>query len=162
MVGWDQALFYSINGAWTAPVLDRLMPALSRAGNSGAVWLALLGGIAFFGKGTGRAETAGLPAGRASPRPRARHQRLFSAAAGAVLAARRSLKHVPPFGWGMLVLAAAISYSRVYVGVYYPADVVAGAGLGLACGWVGAWTVANLGDRFGRSRRPDRGPGVQY
>jgi undecaprenyl-diphosphatase len=42
-----------------------------------------------------------------------------------------------------VVLAAAISYSRVYVGVHYPTDVVAGAGLGIACGWIAAWCVVN-------------------
>jgi len=35
----------------------------------------------------------------------------------------------------MLVLAAAVSYSRVYVGVHYPTDVLAGRVLGsLAAG----------------------------
>jgi undecaprenyl-diphosphatase len=32
------------------------------------------------------------------------------------------------------VLAAAIAYSRVYLGVHYPLDVVGGALLGIACG----------------------------
>ena len=189
MVGWDQALFQSINGAWTAPALDWLMTTLSRAGNSGAVWLALLGAIAVFGKRTGRAVAlAGLFAlvlGHVAsdalkeltvrPRPLASvlDARLlvsmprsyafpsghatsaFSTATGVVLVARWSLKRVPLWGWGMLVLAAAISYSRVYVGVHYPTDVLAGASLGIACGWIGARCVAGLGGRLGRSGRPD-------
>jgi hypothetical protein len=44
-------------------------------------------------------------------------------------------KRVPWSGWGMLVLAAAGSYSRVYVGVHYPTHVLAGVGLEGACGW---------------------------
>jgi undecaprenyl-diphosphatase len=32
-------------------------------------------------------------------------------------------------------LAALNSYSRLYRGVHYPADLVAGALVGLACGW---------------------------
>ncbi len=36
----------------------------------------------------------------------------------------------------LLVLAAAIAFSRVYVGVHYPLDVVAGAALGAAVGLV--------------------------
>jgi undecaprenyl-diphosphatase len=61
----------------------------------------------------------------------------FAACSGAVLAARRLLKRVPVWGWGMLAMAAAISYSRVYVGVHWPTDVVAGVILGLASGWAG-------------------------
>ena len=40
-----------INGVWTAPVLDWLMPILGRAGNFGAARIALLGVIAVFGIG---------------------------------------------------------------------------------------------------------------
>ena len=46
-------------------------------------------------------------------------------------------------------MAAAISYSRVYVGVHYPTDVLAGVGLGLACGWIGARCVVGSGSRLG-------------
>ncbi len=65
----------------------------------------------------------------------------FAAASGAVLAARKLLGRVPPWGWGMLALAAAISYSRVYVGAHWPTDVAAGVVLGLTSGWVGARLV---------------------
>jgi membrane-associated phospholipid phosphatase len=56
-----------------------------------------------------------------------------------VLAAkRRYLERVPWSGWGMLVLAAAGSYSRLYVGVHYPTEDLAGVvgGLWVACGWI--------------------------
>jgi undecaprenyl-diphosphatase len=36
----------------------------------------------------------------------------------------------PGFAPVLLVLAAAVAYSRVYVGVHYPLDVIAGAALG--------------------------------
>jgi undecaprenyl-diphosphatase len=40
------------------------------------------------------------------------------------------------------VLAFAIAYSRVYVGVHYPYDVIAGAAIGAACGAaVMAWSA---------------------
>lgn len=54
MTGLDVSLFHLMNGVWTSPPLDALMPALSRAGNLGAIWLVVLGAIAVFGKKTGR------------------------------------------------------------------------------------------------------------
>jgi hypothetical protein len=52
--------------------------------------------------------------------------------------------------WRMLVLAAADSYSRVYVGVHYPTDDLAGVvGLWVACGWIEARCVVGTGSRLG-------------
>jgi len=39
---------------------------------------------------------------------------------------------VPRLAWPLYALAAAIAFSRVYVGVHYPFDVLAGAVLGVA------------------------------
>lgn len=60
------------------------------------------------------------------------------------------------FGW--FTLAVMVALSRVYVGVHYVSDVVAGAGLGYAVGWglwtleerhhVARWVMENLQDRF--------------
>src|SRR5207248_6535143 len=41
---------------------------------------------------------------------------------------------VPRLRWPLLVLAAGVAASRVYVGVHYPSDVLAGAVLGAAVG----------------------------
>jgi hypothetical protein len=65
-------------------------------------------------------------------------------------AAKRYLKRVPWSGWGMLVLAAASSYSHVYVGVHYPTGDLAGVvGLWVACGWIEARCVVGTGSRLG-------------
>ena len=70
----------------------------------------------------------------------------FAASSGASLTARGLLGRLPLWGWGFLALALAVSYSRVYVGVHYPGDVLGGAILGIAIGWL----IASIGVRFGR------------
>jgi len=58
----------------------------------------------------------------------------------------------PPLLWPGLAVAALVAYSRVYVGVHFPADVAAGAVLGLMVGGaVGAGLL-----RFGRLARSSR------
>lgn len=83
----------------------------------------------------------------------------FAATSGAVLAARRILKRVPPWGWGMLALAAAISYSRVYAGVHWPSDVAAGVLLGLASGWAGFRLAFRRWRPVRKIERSERTPG---
>jgi undecaprenyl-diphosphatase len=60
--------------------------------------------------------------------------------------------------WVLPALAAAMAYSRVYVGVHYPGDVMAGAFWGAAIGWACTAMVARtlpegLGGRVRGPRR---------
>lgn len=170
MAGADQYIFHLTNAVYTTPLLDRVMPALSWSGNLGAIWLALLGAVALFGKKTGRrialiglgALAVGFFASEIikeitmRPRPflSLDEARLlisapssyafpsghttssFAVASGLALGARRLMGRIPLWAWGSLALAAAISYSRLYVGVHWPTDVLAGVVLGAASGWV--------------------------
>jgi undecaprenyl-diphosphatase len=74
-------------------------------------------------------------------------------------------------GTVLLVIAAVLSFSRVYVGTHYPGDVVAGALIGIAAAFVlflvpiirraiegAATSIGTLLDRALR-RRPQRAPG---
>ncbi len=49
---------------------------------------------------------------------------------------------------GLLVIAVSVAYSRVYVGVHYPTDVVFGALLGSACALVFAQADRRWGPAF--------------
>ena len=73
---------------------------------------------------------ASLPSGHAAT----------AAAAAGVVALLHPRLRLPLAG-----LVAAIALSRVYLGVHYPSDVLAGAGLGLAI----AWLVTEAGARAG-------------
>jgi len=53
-------------------------------------------------------------------------------------------------GW-IFVWAAVMTYTRLYLGVHYPGDIVVGAALGLVCGWVGYQASQWLIDRFGKA-----------
>jgi len=59
----------------------------------------------------------------------------------------------PRFRVPLLLLAAAIAWSRVYVGVHYPLDVAGGAVLGVAIGFFVARALPRLGAARPRSRR---------
>ena len=50
------------------------------------------------------------------------------------------------------LIAAAVAYSRVYVGVHYPLDSVAGAILGLLTGRLSIWIVVALTTRWDAAR----------
>ena len=44
-------------------------------------------------------------------------------------------------GWPALVLAVLIAFSRMYLYVHYPTDILGGAIVGILCGFAGKWFV---------------------
>jgi undecaprenyl-diphosphatase len=58
----------------------------------------------------------------------------------------------PGFAILAYLIAAAVAYSRVYVGVHYPLDVIGGAILGLLTGRLSIWIVVALRRRWDAAR----------
>lgn len=48
------------------------------------------------------------------------------------------------FNWTPFVLAALIAFSRLYVGIHYPTDVICGAITGILCGILSAYIVGKV------------------
>lgn len=61
--------------------------------------------------------------------------------------------HYRPLAIPLFLVAAAVGYSRVYVGVHYPADVVGGVIVGLSCGALFVYLVSKLEQRLPRPIR---------
>lgn len=55
-------------------------------------------------------------------------------------------------GWAMLALACVIAFSRLYLYVHYPTDVLGGMCVGTLCGWLGNCIVGRVETKIGRKR----------
>lgn len=160
---FDQAVMNFIQTHCHNAVTDAVFPIVTYLGEGGLFWVASALLFIIFGKKSGwrltgflmlGAMLAGLLIGEAALknivcRPRPFHGLL-----------EYSLLIAPPSGWsfpsghscasfaaatvvflrdrrwgaGALALAAMIAFSRVFLFVHYPTDVLAGAALGAACG----------------------------
>lgn len=59
---------------------------------------------------------------------------------------------IPKAKLGFWIFAVIVAYSRVYVGVHYPLDVIGGAIIGIGCGGLIVF-IFKQGERFWESRR---------
>ncbi|MEA2461473.1 MAG: hypothetical protein QOH90_1650 [Actinomycetota bacterium] len=168
----DLALFRSVASS-NSTIFDRTLPPLSRAANHSVLWMAIAGGMWLFGGRFHRraalrglltvgatSAIANIPGKlltrRARPLidvvPEARRLARVPTSssfpsghsASAVAFATAAGMEVPELAIPLGILAGAVAASRVYTGVHYPGDVVAGAmlGAGLAVAGRSLWPVA--------------------
>ena len=154
--------------------LDPLFVLLTRIGTAGAVWIAIACALALAWRRRTilwaipvlwLADLTAYEIKLAVDRPRPRLEHLVrvptdpsfpsghaaTSFAGATLLSWLAPRLAP---W-LALLAVAISYSRLYVGVHYPLDVLGGAALGTA---FGALAITALRRRARGPRRSRAGP----
>lgn len=158
------ASIYSRIAATEAPRLDAAMLGLSRAADHGKLWFGTAAVLAIVGGRSGRlaaldgvralavasasANLIGKPlTGRVRPIPvdlgvgdgrRGRMPRSSSFPSGhtasAFAFATAAGGTIPQLRPELLALAGLVGYSRVHTGVHFPADVIAGAAIGVVAG----------------------------
>lgn len=156
---WDLELYQRAARAHT-PVLDAVLPRLTRSADHGLLWLGVAAALAVSGGARRRAAvrgvasvavaslTANVPAKFAArrtrpelrPVPLVRHLRrqptTTSFPSGHSASAAAFTLGVafeqPWLGAPVGLAAAGVAYGRVHTGVHYPGDVLAGLGLGSA------------------------------
>ncbi|MET9961867.1 phosphatase PAP2 family protein [Streptomyces sp. NPDC006326] len=161
---WDRALFDAVaRRHW--PGADRVLPRLGRAANHGVLWGGAAAALAVFGSARARKAAlrgaASLALASATintvgkwsvrrPRPlldgvpavrqlatQPQTTSFPSGHSASAFAFTAGLALESP-GWGAVVapVAASVAFSRVYTGVHYPSDVLAGAALGVGAGFL--------------------------
>ena len=174
MLSFEFAILDWIQANLRNPIMDLLMPAITTLGNSGLIWIILAGILILMPKyrKVGVAVIVGLAleviccnlvlkplVARVRPCDVNTAVQLLvvrpddfsfpSGHTGASFAAASALSFSRSRLWiPSLVLAVLIAFSRLYLYVHYPTDILAGALLGVMAGWAGRWVSAYANEKL--------------
>lgn len=169
-MNFDWSILHWIQDTLTCPALDFLMPKITALGNGGIVWLLATGGLICTKKyrKQGVLLLGGLAVGVlvgnvllknliARPRPCWLDDSVqlliakptdYSFPSGhtlsSVIGATVLTKTNRRFGYAAIPLAALIAFSRLYLYVHFPSDVLAAAVLGMVIGEVSVRTGTHI------------------
>ena len=172
----DWSILHWIQSTLTCPALDFLMPKITLLGNGGMIWLLASGGLLCTKKYRKQgivllgSLAVGVLVGNvflknliARPRPcwlDSSVQLLitnptdYSFPSGhtlsSVIGATVLTKTDRRFGYAAIPLAALIAFSRLYLYVHFPSDVLAAAVLGIVIGEAGTWMGMHIINRIER------------
>ncbi len=162
----DMSIFNAVNGRWISPFLDRLMVLTTNQETGILIVIGLLALFALLGRKKGRVAALSVlvaygiidPLGSYVIKPLIARPRPCHLGIGRLLVdcgsgfAMPSLHAAASFGiftalvvhygWRaapLYIFAAGVAYSRVYVGVHWPSDVVVGALYGASIGFAMAY-----------------------
>jgi len=167
---WDWSILSAIAQLRAFSFLDVLMPFVSRLGDAGFIWI--VAGVALLctrryrkvGVAVLLALAIGVLVGNvalkniiARPRPcwlqpemllLAENPTDYSFPSGhtlsSVIAATVLIRGEKRFAWGAVPLAGLIAFSRLYLFVHFPSDILGGIVLGIAIGWLSYEAVLKI------------------
>ena len=153
-----ELIFLNALQALRTPALDGVMRFFTHLGDSGFVWLVLTALLLAFR----RTRRAGWVLAAALLFDAVLCNILLKPVVGRIrpcdilteveLLIPRPEDFSFPSGHTAASFASVTAFSRMYLCVHFPTDILGGAVLGTACGWLGAWSIKKLEER--RTVRP--------